>query len=131
REARPRLAREISYPGRPLSGRLVAGRGGRGAVVRVAAEAGPWAAVRFCVFLGASSAVAAVVLGWLDADFGGYGAGAADLLRLHRGIGTGAAVWAVATALLSERDARRGRSSQLFRIMLGIGALLVGAAGHF
>lgn len=90
----------------------------------------PWAAVRFCVFLGAGGAAAAVVLGWLDADFGGYGAGAADLLRLHRWVGTGAGLWAVATALLSERDALRGRRSWTFRLLLGIGALLVGAAGH-
>jgi hypothetical protein len=37
----------------------------------------------------------------------------------------------VATALLSERDARRGRRSPFFRVMLALGALLVGAAGHF
>jgi hypothetical protein len=89
----------------------------------------PSPAVRFCVLLGAGGAVSAALLGWLHADFGGYGAGPA--LRLHRWVGTATGLCAVAIALLSERDARRGRRSRLFRALLGIGTLLVGAAGHF
>src|SRR6266478_3446735 len=33
----------------------------------------PSPVVRFCVFLGAGSALAAVALGWLHADLGGFG----------------------------------------------------------
>jgi uncharacterized membrane protein/mono/diheme cytochrome c family protein len=87
--------------------------------------------VRFCVLLGAASAVAAVALGWLHADFGGYGAGLPYELDLHRWLGTAAGLWAVATALLCERDARQHRRSRLFRIAVLTGAILVSAAGHF
>jgi hypothetical protein len=71
---------------------------------------------------------AAVPLGWLHADFGGFGAG--PTLRLHRWVGTAASVCAVLGALLSEWDVRRGRRSLLFRVLLGAGAVLVGVAGH-
>jgi hypothetical protein len=92
---------------------------------------GPWVAVRFCALGGAAGAVGAAVLGWLHAEFGGYGADSPELLALHRWTGTVAALWAVAVALLSEVETRRGRRSWLFRIALGVGALLIGATGHF
>jgi mono/diheme cytochrome c family protein len=91
----------------------------------------PWPPVRFCVLLGAAGAVAAVLLGWLHADIGGYGAGSPQALRLHRWLGTTAGVWGVGLALLSEVDARRQRRSHLFRVALWVGALLVGVTGHF
>jgi hypothetical protein len=107
----------------------------------------PWPPVQYCVLLGAAGAMVAVPLGWLLADYGGYGAGSPvvvdlqrwigtnagvwSVLRLHRWIGTTVGVWAVGLALLSALDARRERRSPLFRIFLWIGALLVGAAGHF
>jgi uncharacterized membrane protein len=87
-------------------------------------------AVRFCVLLGAVAGVAAVALGWLHADAGGYGAGSPQVLALHRWLGTAAGLWAVGLALLSEVDSRRGRRSRLFRLLLCAGALLVGAAAH-
>jgi uncharacterized membrane protein len=87
--------------------------------------------VRFCVLLGAASAVAAVALGWLHADFGGYGAGLPYELDLHRWLGTAAGLWAVGTAVLCEKDARRHQRSGLFRIAVLTGAILVSAAGHF
>jgi hypothetical protein len=92
----------------------------------------PWEAVRFCVLLGAAGAVVAAGLGWLHADVGGFGTGSRQILilALHRWVGTTTAVWAVALAVVSEVDARRGVRSKPFRIMLFIGALLVGAAGH-
>jgi mono/diheme cytochrome c family protein/uncharacterized membrane protein len=90
----------------------------------------PSSAVRFCVLLGATGGVSAVVLGWLHADFGGYGAGSGRVLGLHRWIGTVAGLWALATVLLSERDVHRNRRSLLFRITLWTGTLLMGAAGH-
>jgi uncharacterized membrane protein len=145
----PAAEEKVSGPEGPPSGRHVLGWLGKFHVLVVhfpialllAAAAGelwcvwrrratPETAVRFCVLLGAGGAAAAVVPGWLDADFGGYGAGAPDLLRLHRWVGTGAGLWAVVTAVLSERDALRGRRGWAFRILLGVGALLVGAAGH-
>jgi mono/diheme cytochrome c family protein len=90
----------------------------------------PWPAVRFCVLLGAAGAVAAAVLGWFHADWGGYGAGSPEILGLHRWLGTAAALWAVGIALLSERDTCLGRRSLTFRMMLLLGTLLMGAVGH-
>jgi hypothetical protein len=90
----------------------------------------PSAVVRFCVLLGAGGAVAAVVLGWLHADFGGYGTGSPQSLGVHRWLGTAAGFWALVLAVFSEADARRGRRSLLFRFLLGAGALLLGAVGH-
>jgi len=83
----------------------------------------PEPAVRFCVALAAAGAVAAATLGWLHA-WGGS-------LWLHRWLGTAAGAWAVVTALQSELEARRGRRSPWFRVSVVLGALLVGAAGHF
>jgi hypothetical protein len=91
----------------------------------------PWPPVQFCVFVAAAGALAAVPLGWLLADYGAGGAGTPDLLQLHRWIGTAAGVSAVGLLALSQVDARRQSRSWLFRILLWIGALLVGAAGHF
>jgi uncharacterized membrane protein len=90
----------------------------------------PTSTVRFCVLLGAASAVIAATLGWIHAG-NGHGAEAPALLRLHRWIGTIAAAWAVGTALISEWDERRGARSQWFRACLFFGALLVAVEGHF
>ena len=87
--------------------------------------------MRFCVLFGAASAVAAAGLGWLHADFGGYGAGLPYELDLHRWLGTAAGLWAVGTALLCERDARHHRRTRSFRIAVLVGAVLVSAAAHF
>jgi mono/diheme cytochrome c family protein/uncharacterized membrane protein len=90
----------------------------------------PAPAVRFCVSFGAVGAVAAAALGWLHA-WGGSGAGMPAALGLRRWLGTAAAAWAVVTALHSEWEARRGLRSSWFRVSLLLGAVLVGAAGHF
>ncbi len=90
----------------------------------------PAPAVRFCVLLGAVSAVATASLGWIHAA-GGHGLGMPQVLGVHRWLGTTAAAWAVATAFISERDERCGERSFWFRICLFLGALLVAAAGHF
>jgi uncharacterized membrane protein/mono/diheme cytochrome c family protein len=90
----------------------------------------PTPEVRFCVLLGAASAVVAASLGWIHAG-NGHGAGALRILGLHRWIGTTAAAWAVGTAFFSEREERRGVRSQWFRAWLFVGALLVAVAGHF
>jgi mono/diheme cytochrome c family protein len=90
----------------------------------------PWPTVRSCVLLGAAGSALAAALGWLHADFGGYGAGSPALLGLHRWLGTLGSCFAVAAAVASEIDSRRRRRSLLFLLMLFAAALLVGAAGH-
>jgi uncharacterized membrane protein len=97
-------------------------------VVRQSGVPGP--AVRYGVLFGATSTVTTVALGWLHA-LSGHGAGVPRLLTLHRWLGTAAAVCVVVTAVLSERDARRGVRSLPARALLFVGALLVGLTGHF
>jgi mono/diheme cytochrome c family protein len=87
-------------------------------------------AVRFCLLLGAASAAAAIVLGWLHADIGGYGKASAENLYLHRWLGTLAGLFAVGAAALGEIDVRHCRRQLSFRCMLLVAAVLVGAAGH-
>jgi mono/diheme cytochrome c family protein len=98
----------------------------------VAAIKGVWIpepAVRFCVLLGASSALSSVALGWLHADVGGHGI--ASLLGIHRWLGTTAGLLAVGIAVISERDSRRRQRSGLFRVLLWSGTFLVAATAHF
>jgi uncharacterized membrane protein/mono/diheme cytochrome c family protein len=90
----------------------------------------PTPEVRFCVLLGATSAVIAASLGWIHAG-NGHGVGAPRTLDIHRWIGTATAVWSVVTALLVERQWRRGVRSQWFRAWLLVGAILVAVEGHF
>ena len=87
-------------------------------------------AVHFCVLLGTAGALAAACLGWLHA-WNGHGVGMALTLSLHRWFGTVAAVWAIGTAVFSEREQRRGVRSQWFLAWLLIGALLTTVAAHF
>jgi hypothetical protein len=86
----------------------------------------PSPVVRFCLALGGLSAVATVGLGWLFA----LGHGSSGLLGLHRWIGTTAGVWAVAVAVCSERDSRRGVRSWWTRGLVLAGAALVGLTAH-
>jgi hypothetical protein len=71
-----------------------------------------------------------VVLGWLHAQ-AGHGASSPGVLGLHRWLGTAAGLWAVAVAVLGERDARCGVRSWGVRVLVFVGALLVALAGHF
>src|SRR5207244_1882208 len=91
----------------------------------------PAPAVRFAVLLGAAGAAAAVPLGWLHADVGGYGGAAGDILGLHRWLGTLAGSWALGTVLVSERDSWRGERGVHFRLLLWSGTVLVMATAHF
>jgi hypothetical protein len=91
----------------------------------------PAPSVRFCVLLGAAGAVAAVGLGWLHADVGGFGAASANILTLHRRLGTTAGVWAAAIAVVSERESRSGRRTVFFRLLLWSGTLMTVATAHF
>lgn len=91
------------------------------------------ATVRFCVMLGALSAVVTAALGWCDAAFSNYGGASASILAWHRWLGTGTAVWAVLTAVLSEIAHKEGnprRLRYLFRAVLFIGIVLVSVAGY-
>ena len=95
----------------------------------------PWfgAAARFCVLVGAAGAVVAASLGWIHAAFAGYVDDMATVLLFHRWLGTSVAVWAVATACVSEVSIRRGGDGKqrLYRAMLLVGAVLVTITGHF
>jgi mono/diheme cytochrome c family protein len=88
----------------------------------------PLPAVRYCIGLGAIAAVPTVALGWLYALHGH--AGALGLLALHRWVGTAGGAWAVATAVGSEWDARRGVRSWVVRMLLLLGVLLIAVAAH-
>jgi uncharacterized membrane protein len=90
----------------------------------------PSPVVRFCVLLGAASAMAAVALGWLHADVGGFGS-ASNILAIHRWLGTFAGLGATALAVVSERENRRGRRSVSFRIALWTAACVIAATAHF
>jgi uncharacterized membrane protein len=91
----------------------------------------PSPTVRYCVLLGAVSAVAAVALGWLHADVGGFGSASRSILAIHRWLGTIAGLGAAAIAVLSEVDSRRGRRSVSFRLALWASTSVVAAAAHF
>jgi hypothetical protein len=88
---------------------------------------GPSPQVRFCLGLAAAFAIPAVALGWL---FASGGRDTSGLLALHRWIGTGAGAWAVALAIRSELDVRRGVRSWSTRALLLVGVLMVGVAAH-
>jgi len=89
----------------------------------------PTPEVRFCVLLGAAAALASAALGWLHA-WNGHGAGMPLALGLHRWAGTTTALEGLGTAVLSEREDRRGVRSQGFRVWLLFRALLVAVSGH-
>lgn len=89
--------------------------------------------VRFCVALAAVSAVVTATLGWCDAIFSNYHGVSAQILTWHRWFGTGTAVWAVLTVVLSESLHRKGNPQQLaraFRLTLLVGIVLVSVAGY-
>jgi uncharacterized membrane protein/mono/diheme cytochrome c family protein len=89
----------------------------------------PSPAVRFCILLGAPSAIAAIILGWLHA-WAGFGASSPEALFLHRWIGTLAGIWLIAILYWSEKDSQVGRRTNVFRALLLIGCLLIGLSGH-
>jgi uncharacterized membrane protein/mono/diheme cytochrome c family protein len=90
----------------------------------------PASLVRFCIRLGAMSAVSAAALGWLHAAFAASGASSPERLAFHRWIGTAAALWATGLVIVCETEARAGVRRRHSRILLVVGALLVGVAAH-
>jgi uncharacterized membrane protein/mono/diheme cytochrome c family protein len=91
------------------------------------------ATVRFCVALGAASAVVTATLGWFDAAASHYSGSTADILVWHRWFGTATAVWALLIVALSELANRKGNPDRWclsFRLTLLLGIILVSAAGY-
>ncbi len=109
---------------------LLAAAAGREAWSMVRGSRIPAPEVRYCVLLGATSAVFTVALGWLHA-LGGHGAALPQVLTLHRWLGTAAGAWIVVTLVISEWGIRRGERSRLARILLLSGAMLVALTAHF
>jgi uncharacterized membrane protein/mono/diheme cytochrome c family protein len=89
----------------------------------------PSETVRFCLWLGALSAVPTACLGWLFAA-GGNGSGSPQLLLAHRWLGTAASVWLVMTAAFTERDALRRKRSLKVRLLLIITSLMIALTAH-
>ncbi len=89
----------------------------------------PSAPVHFCLWLGTLAAVPAAALGWTYAA-AGAGASSPQLLTAHRWLGTAAAACLVLTAVVAERDARRGTRGRVVPLLLTAGALLTALAAH-
>jgi uncharacterized membrane protein len=87
--------------------------------------------VRFLVVLAALGALAAASLGWINAYFASYTGQLAPILKWHRWLGTGTAVWSVVCAgLVLMHECREGTTErQRFRGALLLGAALVGISG--
>jgi uncharacterized membrane protein len=82
---------------------------------------------QFCVWIGASSAVAAALLGWLFAGFR-----LVDdewVMTAHRWAGTSTGLLSVGLLLLGERVRTGVDSRAMFRVVLFLAAVLVGATG--
>jgi uncharacterized membrane protein/mono/diheme cytochrome c family protein len=83
---------------------------------------------RFCLTLAAIAVIPTVALGWLHAA-SGYGVGSAQMLSLHRWLGTITGAWVLIVAVCVWRDSRRGRFWR-GRIMLAVGIVLVLSTAH-
>jgi 4-hydroxybenzoate polyprenyltransferase len=87
--------------------------------------------VRFLVILAALGAVVAAGLGWINASFTSYVGQSAAILKWHRWLGTGTALWAVVCAALvvMSKCEEGSRDRQRLRGALLLGAALVGISG--
>ena len=82
-------------------------------------------AARYCVWIGALSAVPTAVLGWF---FGGFQLTDDErILTAHRWLGTVTASWAIALLAIRERRGARGA----YRLIVFIGAALAMVTGFF
>lgn len=90
-------------------------------------------AARFCLWTGSIGAVVAAALGWVAAQSFSGGEADADLLWVHRWLGVTTAVLALVALGACERAHRRDspRWRWAYRATLGLGSLVVGAAGHW
>jgi len=87
--------------------------------------------VRFLVVLAALGALSAAVLGWINAYFASYTGQLAPILKWHRWLGTGTALWSlVCASLVMISECREGSDERKrFRGALLLGAALVGISG--
>ena len=83
--------------------------------------------------LGALSAVVAAVMGWAQASSMPMSGREAELLTIHRWVGTTAAVLAVGMAFTCWQLAQSAttRRIRMHRLMIGISVITVSIAGHF
>jgi len=95
----------------------------------------PWAesAVRFCVWIGASGAIVAALLGWFDAGAPDEAEAFGDLIFNHRWLGIATAVLSVVLLVLIEKEARKApaKPTGLTTLALIGVAVLVGFTGHY
>lgn len=89
----------------------------------------PSDSVRFCLWIGALTAIPTAGLGWLHAASGGS-PGPQGLLTAHRWLGTVAAAWLLLTAVCAERDHRRSTRGRIVRPLLTLGVLLTSFTAH-
>jgi uncharacterized membrane protein len=92
-------------------------------------ERQPSETIRFCLWLGALTAIPTAGLGWLFAA-SGNGAGSPELLFFHRWLGTSAMAWLMITSIVAERDARRGFRSRWMQLLLIFGIIVIGVTAH-
>jgi uncharacterized membrane protein len=87
--------------------------------------------VRFLVVLAALGALAAAVLGWINAYFAVYTGTSTMILQWHRWLGTGTALWSfVCAGLVMIYECQEGTlERRRFRGALLLGAALVGISG--
>ena len=87
--------------------------------------------MRFLVILAALGALAAASLGWINASFTSYVGQSAAILKWHRWLGTGTALWAAVCAglVVATKCEEGSRDRQRFRGALLLGAALVGISG--
>jgi uncharacterized membrane protein len=87
--------------------------------------------VRFLVVIAALGAIAAGVLGWLNAYFSSYSKAPGALLWWHRWLGTGTSVWVLICAglVLAHKCEEGSKERQRFRGALLLGAALVSLSG--
>ncbi len=86
--------------------------------------------INVLIYLGTTSAIIAVVFGWLLAAEGDYGEG---IVEVHQWLGIGTAVLGIATALLLFFVARKNLVwlKGIYRILLLTTAFAVSIAGHY
>ncbi|WP_020470461.1 c-type cytochrome domain-containing protein [Zavarzinella formosa] len=85
--------------------------------------------VRFCLALGAITAIPTAGLGWLFAA-SGNGIGSPQLLNAHRWLGTTTALCLVLAAIASEHDARQKQRHPVTRLLLAVGVAFLSLTAH-
>ncbi len=91
----------------------------------------PSPTVRFCLWTGTAGALLTAALGWPHAALTGFSDSAGSSLQWHRWIGTFAALIAVATLAVGERDLEKNHLLRLaFRALLFTLAILIAVTGH-